>query len=196
MKLLFVDTETTGLSAYKNGLVQIAGIVEIDGKVKEEFNFECRPFEKDEVDAKALTIIGKTREELENLPSPKKTYQKVVTLFDKYIDKFNRSDKFYLVGQNIKFDHGFLQAWFKKNDDKYFGSYAWNYMVDLIAIATLFRVAGKFKTDDMKLETMAKEFDISLDAHDALNDIRATREIFYRFVEQVKHEKVREEVAG
>jgi len=39
MKLLFLDVETTGVDNSKNGIIQLSGIIEIDGVIKEEFNF-------------------------------------------------------------------------------------------------------------------------------------------------------------
>ena len=56
MKLLFLDTETTGLEPGKHGVVQIAGIIEIDGVVKEEFDFLCRPFDGQLYEARALEM--------------------------------------------------------------------------------------------------------------------------------------------
>ena len=43
MKILWLDTETTGLNTDKCDLIQLAGIVIIDGEEKERFNFYCQP---------------------------------------------------------------------------------------------------------------------------------------------------------
>ena len=43
MKNLWIDLETTGLDVKKHGVVQIAGIVEIDGEIQESFNFFTKP---------------------------------------------------------------------------------------------------------------------------------------------------------
>ena len=48
-KLLYFDTETTGLDPVRNGIIQIAGIIVIDGEVKEEFNIKMQPHENDEI---------------------------------------------------------------------------------------------------------------------------------------------------
>lgn len=37
-KLFFFDLETTGVKFWKNGIHQIAGVIEIDGEVKEELS--------------------------------------------------------------------------------------------------------------------------------------------------------------
>lgn len=186
MKLLFIDTETTGTEPGVHGVVQIAGIIEIDGKVVEEFDLRCRPFQGQIMAAKALEVIGKSADEVLAYPDPKETYRKLVSIFQKHIDRYNKNDKFHMVGQNTKFDYDMLTAWFNKNGDKFFYAYVAYHLIDLIQATALFTVAGKMKLPNMKLATVAEAFGIQFDAHDALEDIRTTREIFYRFVTILK----------
>lgn len=42
-KILFYDLETTGVMYWKNGIHQISGIIDIDGEIKETFNFKMQP---------------------------------------------------------------------------------------------------------------------------------------------------------
>lgn len=186
MKLLFLDAETTGVDNTKNGIIQIAGIVEIDGEVKEEFNMTCRPFPGQAVSPDALKVTGKTMDEIRAYPEPQTTYRDIVAILDRYIDRYNKTDKFYMVGQNTKFDYDFMTAWFKNNGNPYFYAYVAYHLIDVIQATALFTVAGHFKLENMKLATVAKHFGIPLKAHDAMNDIRATREIFYRYVDLLK----------
>ena len=62
-KLLHLDVETTGLYAPGAGLVQVAGIVEIDGEEVETFDLRCRPFPGDLLNKDALQIIGKVKKQ-------------------------------------------------------------------------------------------------------------------------------------
>jgi DNA polymerase-3 subunit epsilon len=39
MKYFFFDLETTGTKYWKNGIHQISGLIEIDGEIKEKFDF-------------------------------------------------------------------------------------------------------------------------------------------------------------
>lgn len=194
MKLLFLDTETTGVDRTKNGIVQIAGIVEIDGEIKEEFNIRCRPYPGQTYTTEALTVIGKTVEEIKEYPDPKEAYQKLHGIFNKYIDRYNKNDKFHMVGQNTKFDYDFLTAWFEHAGDKFFYAYVAYYLIDLIQATALFTVAGKMKLPNMKLATVADSFGIKFQAHDALEDIRVTRQIFYKFVQLIKQINMGKEV--
>ena len=186
MKLLYLDCETTGIDPFKNGLIQVAGLLEIDGEVKEEFNFKCRPFPGKLISEDALKANGVTLEELKVLPDPKEVYQKLLAIFDKYVDRYAKEDKFYQVGQNTKFDYDFLSQWFKDNGNKYFYAYVRYHLIDLIQATALFHVAGKMNLVNMKLETVAQFFRIDFKAHDALEDIKTARKIFYRYVELMK----------
>ena len=52
MKILYLDTETTGITA-NSAVIQFAGIIEIDGEVKEEFNIRCKPHKDADISEKA-----------------------------------------------------------------------------------------------------------------------------------------------
>ena len=60
MKLHFFDLETTGLDEEKCAIVQIGGIIEINGKVVEEFKISMRPHAGALIQEEALKKIGKT----------------------------------------------------------------------------------------------------------------------------------------
>ena len=90
MKVLYFDTETTGLDKEKHALIQLSGIVEVDGEVKEKFDFRIAPFPQDIVDPDALKINGITVEQLATYPKPYLAYANILKLFDKYIDKIKQ----------------------------------------------------------------------------------------------------------
>ena len=187
MKLLFIDTETTGLDPQVNGMIQIAGMIDIDGDVKEEFNYRMAPFKGDLVNAKALSVIGYSLDELRGFDDPAIVYGKLIKLFGKYVDKYDKRDKFHIVGQNVGFDYRFMQRFFERNNDKYLYAYIQYHQIDLIAITALFKLAGKLEgLENMKLVTVKKHFGLESKDHDALEDIRATRSIFYEYLKQLK----------
>lgn len=194
MKLLFIDTETTGLKPGTHGVVQIAGIVEIDGQVAEEFNFLCGIFAGQLFDARALEVNGRTVEEINKMPDPLEVYGKLKAIFKKYVDPYNKNDKFVIAGQNVAFDYAMMEAFWNKCGDKYWYSWVDFRGLDVITATALFQAAGHFKLPNMKLETVARHFGIELKAHDALHDIRATREIYHRYVDMIK--QVKTEVAA
>ncbi len=184
MKLLYVDIESTGLNAKTDGLIQISGIIEIDGEVKEEFDLKCRPFKGDIIDKKALEVNKTSIKELREWEDPGRVYLKLKSIFDKYVDKYDRLDKFYAIGQNVGFDLDFMREWFVKNNDNYFGSYVHYHKIDLIAITTALRMVGRLDgLENMKLVSLKKYFGMESKDHDAWFDIVATRDIFKKYLE-------------
>ena len=186
MKILFFDCETTGTNPELHDITQFAAIVEIDGVVKEEVNWRCQPSHWENVDPKALEVTGVSLEELRELETPDKMAKKIKRLFDKYIDKFDKNDKFFPAGHNVTFDLNFLQNFWKQHIDQYgTGSYQnWKALDSLIFINFLMG-SGRVKEStikDRKLSTIAEWAGVELDAHDALSDIRATRIIINRML--------------
>lgn len=186
MKLLFLDTETTGLEVGKHGVIQISGVIEIDGEVKETFDIRCRPFPGQMVSQQALKVQDLTHERIITFQTPEEAYKKLLPIFDKYIDRYNKEDKFFLVGQNTKFDYDMLTEWFKRNGNNFLYAYIFYYLIDIVQISALFKMAGIINPENMKLKTLAKCFGIEFKAHDALEDIQATREMFHWYVKTIK----------
>jgi len=182
MKLFYVDTETSGLSFYKNGVVQTAAIIEIDRKVVQEVNLYSNLFPNDEIHPKALECNGLTVKQIRSFPSPETTYNELLGILGNYVDKYDKDDKFIAVGQGIDYDMGMLKAFFSKNDDKFFGSWFHNYTIDLKQIAAVLKYLEMFPVANLKLETMATYLGIKYDAHEALADIRTTRIILKHLI--------------
>ena len=176
-KILWFDTETTGLDPKKNDPVQIAGIIEIDGNIVEEFQVFSQPIKWENISEAALKVNGLDRDKLKKFASPKEAMNDLTETFGDFISKFDKGDKFYPAGYNVRFDLDFLSSWFRKQGDRYFGSWVnWRY-IDPLPFIYLQDYKGDLNLPDYKLGTVAKHFGIELDAHDALSDIRATREI-------------------
>lgn len=175
MKILYFDTETTGFSAKEQDIIQIAGIIEIDGSVKEEFNFKCQPFSYENISEDALKINGMTIEKLKTFKTPQEMYKKLIGIFMKYVNNLTFSSKFVPSGQNIPFDLRFLDQFFIKNNDVNFHSWIEPGIIDLLQLTTKLKRSGKYNFENQKLGTIAQFFNVPLIAHDALEDIKATR---------------------
>ena len=177
-KVLYFDVETTGLDPVKHDIVQIAGLVEINGEVKEEFEFKARPLGKEEdVSQEALDIHGYTLESIREFPEARETYNKLTALFGKYIDKYNKADKFTPAGYNVGFDMNFLKEFFNKNGDVYFGSWLNWKKVDPLPLLYFLDYSDRVSLSNYRLVTVCEHFGVKIDAHDALSDIKATREV-------------------
>lgn len=179
MKILYLDTETTGTTA-NSAVIQFAGIIEIDGEVKKEFNIRCKPHKNADISEKALEVTGMTLDIINSYQEPKKAFEEIESIFEKYCDRFDRNDKFILVGQNIKFDFQKLYEFYVRLGNKYLGSWInFKLMFDTLAVIQALQFVDRLPIlENNKLITWCNHFDIKLEnAHDALADIRATREL-------------------
>lgn len=182
-KLLYIDTETTGLYPNKHGLTQVAAIVVIDGSEHDRINLDINPNTyttfTPQIDDKALEIQGKT---LDQLSTHKGSFCQFTEFVSTLSEHLEEDEKFQIVGYNTSFDIGFIKAWFKDSDMK-FSDYFTYKDIDVFALVKHLRVLGLLgDCEDDKLATVCKYFGIELDAHDAMNDIVATRKLYQLLV--------------
>ena len=184
MKVCYFDTETTGLDSIKNDIIQIAGIIEIDKKVEHEFVFTCQPFSYENISQEALDVHGMSVDDIKEFDKPQVVYKNLINLFSQYINRYDRNDKFYPAGQNVRFDIDFLRQFFIKNRDKYYGSWFNYHAIDLISLSAILEYTGSISVNNLKLETIAEYFGYEFKAHDALEDIKMTRKLIREIIEK------------
>lgn len=184
-KIIFIDTETGGVNPEKAALIQLSGIIRIDKKDVEKFNFYIKPFENSEVTEKALEVQGRTLEELktDKYVEEKEVYKQFINLLDKYIDKYDRTDKFIVAGYNVRFDVDILKAFFQRHGNNFLFSYLDSSMLDPLYSIRLLQIAEILPVlENNKLETWCKHFGIELKAHDSLEDIEATKKLIGKLI--------------
>jgi len=182
-KLLFFDCETTGLDPKLNDIIQFAYIIDIDGEVKEEGNIFMQPFSYDNVSQKALDINRSTIDKIKTYQSSYDGYKQIINVFNKYIDKYDKNDRFSPAGYNVGFDREFLQQFFLKHNNKFCWGYVDYNAIDPMPILRMLTLKGSLKMSNHKLITACENFKIPINTHDALSDIRATRELAYKLME-------------
>nr|DAS49962.1 MAG TPA: DNA polymerase III subunit alpha [Caudoviricetes sp.] len=188
-KIIFIDTETGGVNPEKAALIQLSGIIRIDKKDVEKFNFYIKPFENSEVTEKALEIQGRTLEELktDKYVEEKEVYKQFINLLDKYIDKYDRTDKFIVAGYNVRFDVDILKAFFQRHGNNFLFSYLDSSMLDPLYSIRLLQIAEVLPVlENNKLETWCKHFGIELKAHDSLEDIVATKKLIGKLISLIR----------
>lgn len=181
-KTLLFDVETTGLDKEKCAIIQIAGLIEIDGEVKEEFDIKIAPFEGAEINQDALDVIKKTEEEIKAYQDPIKGYNQFKNICLKYVNKYDKHDKMAIVAHNISFDFDFLVNWSRRSGDSYLGSFIdFKKQFCTLRVVQGLKYVGVFpETENNKLVTLCEKLNISFTgmAHDALFDIRATHKLY------------------
>jgi DNA polymerase-3 subunit epsilon len=179
---IFYDVETTGVKPTKHSIHQIAGGIEVDGLIHEEFNFKVRPHPKAKIEKEALAVSGVTEEQVLAYLPMKVVHGQFITLLSKYIDRFDSKSKAYLVGyNNRKFDDIFLRAWFEQCGDVFFGSWFWSDSLDVICFASEYLSDRRAEMPSFKLHRVAKELGIQVDdsrLHDALYDVIIMRQVY------------------
>lgn len=182
MKVIHIDAETTGTDPAKNGIIQLAGFIEINNKQEHKFDWNIKPFKADIIDEHALKINNTTVEELENYTPSQEAYLLFKSMLNCYVDKFDRTDKFYWIGYNSRFDMDFAREWFRKSGDNYFGSWFYFPPIDVMNLAALDLMKKNIRLNDMKLGTVAAHYGIEappgMELHDAFTDIMITKSLF------------------
>ncbi len=187
-KILWIDLETTGTDPLRHGIIQLAALAEIDGEVVEEIDLRMGLMAKHEINPEALEKNGIPEEEIRSYPHPSNQFIKFETFLERYINRYEKLDKFVLAGYNINaFDEPFLRQLFLDNaaDRKarqyggYFGSWFFWPKRDVQVYVAEHIAENDMRLENYKLETLCGTFNIPIKAHDALSDIHATR-ILYR----------------
>lgn len=181
VKLFYLDLETSGVDSTKHGIWQMAGRV-IIGQQEEQFNMLIRPFEHDILDPEALAVGKQTEESLfgSDRLDPIVAYRKLMAILGKYVDKFDRRDKFHLVAFNATFEDQFMRRWFEKCDDKYYGSWFFWPTVDVAQLAGYRLMKERHRLENFRNSTVAAYLGIEVDQerlHEAQYDIDLTQQI-------------------
>lgn len=182
IKQVFIDLESTGTNPETNGIHQISGIIVIDGKTEDEFDFKVRPQIGTVIDPKALEIGGVTADEIGKYAEPGLVHRQLIKLLSRYVDKFKSYDKFHFCGYNSAyFDMPFLRKFFTRNGDNYFGSFFWSASIDVMILAAEHLKAIRHVMPDFKLSTVAAQLGITVNdgmLHDGLYDVRLTKQVY------------------
>ena len=181
IKKAFLDTETSGLNPKLSAILEIGCILEVNGKIVEEFVIECSPFKDDIIDDKALEVNKIKKEDLYNRMPPRKAHQEFIQKLGCHINRFAKTDKFFFIGYNSTFDYQFLRAFFTKNDDKFFGSYFFYPSIDVAVLAAMHLMNDRYKMTNFKQTTVCTEMGIEVDmeaAHSALYDANLVKSLY------------------
>jgi len=187
------DIETGGLDYTKHPIIEIA-IIGINEKLEEVFKYEnyVKPYNYLIVEPGALKANGINMDSVYNNGiEVRQLYEDLKKLFKQY--KVGRA-KPILVGHNIyNFDNGFVEYVFdlfeKRKSDSNLYNYVEKYCFDTIFHAR--QKTGHIDVENYKLGTVCRDMGVELiDAHRAMNDTQATRDLFIKFIENMRSNEV------
>lgn len=182
---IFFDVETTGTNYKLHSIIQLAGLVEVNGEVVESFDYKVRPHPKARIEPEALRVNNTTEEEIMSYPSMRKVHKAFTRLLSKYVDKYDPKNKAYLIGFNNRaFDDFFLRYFFELCGDRFIGAWFWADTIDVLCLAGQYLMEERTAMPSFKLKRVALTLGIDTDKkelHDALYDSKLTRQI-YRIV--------------
>lgn len=171
---LFIDTETTGLNPKYHSVIQIAAILDIDEYIIDTFNVKVRPVNGGGISQESLEFLNIKESDFLNPEylDDDVAYQQLLDFMLKhYLDK----DQFTIIGHNIRFDIDVLNTLFLRNqDDLHTFPFA---IFDTLQYAR----ENMPECDKYNLGFLCEHFGLKLEnAHDAMADITANRELFYK----------------
>lgn len=190
-KILWLDTETTGVDTRIDDVVQIA--VQVDHN-DDTFQTLVQPpdLDLDSLDnshIRALDVSGITVDQLKSAPSNYEGWCALRSFLRQYVDPFNKSDRYLVAGYNVKFDIDILRTWWHKRNDKYFGSYFYPYVLDVMVILVDGFARSVFQSpppETLQLGTVIEWAGIAPPGklHDAMTDVLATRMLYNWILER------------
>ena len=178
-RIAWIDTETTGLDPVKCDVVQIAILIEEEGNIIEEGNISMRPYPNALIADEALRTNNKTKEEIAQYPYPMEGIYKFKKILQGYVSPYDKRDKLFFAGYNPSFDVTMLNHAFLKNKDTYFMSWFFSCFIDVRSFVGEHFLSSDIVLSNYKLKTVCSHFGIEFKAHDAMEDIRATRDLYY-----------------
>ncbi|TCD47261.1 3'-5' exonuclease [Chlorobium sp. N1] len=185
-KVLWFDLETTGTNPDIHGIIQFAGLAEIDGLVAESFEIRMQPHNGAVIEDEALEVSGTSREDLATFTPHEEAFRQIDAFLSRHVSRYDRDDKFYPAGYNVRFDMDFLGRMFRRYDQYGLGSFINWRSIDPQPLLNLMEYMGVVSLPNHRLQTVCDHFGIKLDnAHDALADITATRALMHRLLEHV-----------
>jgi len=184
IKLLWIDVETTGLDPKVHEIIQLAGLFEIPGGVKEEFNYRIRPTKWKDISEEALKINRISMENLRSFPPASLAYHSFLKMLLRWTSVYNPYEKVILCGQNVNFDYGFMKSFFKANGNDEWSSYVMHGKLELMTLAVLHELKiGDRVFQSHSLSSICEYLGVDINgAHDAMVDIKATRECIKRLL--------------
>jgi DNA polymerase III epsilon subunit-like protein len=177
MRKVWIDCESTGLDPSRHTVIQIAALCEGD-----EFHAKIHPQPGTEISAGAMMVNSFLHDE-----AVRQDPRTVGIDFLKFLKKHRDLNKGYRLlfsGHNVQFDISFLKAWYARMQVTGFEEIGDYHYCDSMHLAIALKDKGLLPLNQkLNLSALCERFGVKNEtAHDALSDIKATRELYHKML--------------
>jgi DNA polymerase III epsilon subunit-like protein len=191
-KYLVIDTETTGLKAFENGVIQLSALA-LDREliVIDEFNEYIKPPKWAVYDPESLKVNGITQEQIDQGLS----YEQACRAFISFIKDNFGDTKPIMVAQFFPFDYSFLDRMFEEVQPGIglFQNICSRDYLDTKSIANALNLRAEIENKPTPFPSTSLANPLGLKSslgidlskykpHDALEDCKATRDVLEKLV--------------
>jgi DNA polymerase III epsilon subunit-like protein len=176
VRVVWVDTETTGLETDNSGAFEIAFLIYDGADMVEEKLYHLNPLnDQIKFGEEAFNVNGVPEETIRSYPPAEKVIPEIVEFLDKYVPP----DGLVFAGYKCGFDYGHLKALFDRYGE-HMETFFSGRMIDVLELVKRARAMRILKHNgDNQLTTLCKALEIPQEnAHTALDDIKATRKLY------------------
>ena len=174
MKLLWVDTETTGLDPVLNDIISLCCIIQNENNIIEDkIYLEMCPYSMINIDNEALNINGYTYDMMFSFQKSKQAFNKLLNFLDRH-----KEEKYIMAGYNVSFDFNMIYSFFNKSKSNQFSNYFDYHKFDIYSLVMHLKLNNKIKSNKLGLRHVCKEFGIFFDNHNAEQDTKACMELY------------------
>lgn len=189
IKTVFFDLETTGVDFQNSAVIQIGAILDIDGEEVDNLNLKLKPHNGANIDQKALDVTGLTIEDLMEDPERighMEGYWKFMEFCGFHPGRFvDTHQRIHRAGYNIlAFDNTFMAELGRRSRDNHcYAKFHWP-GIDVATMACVALRGNRATMRNFKLMSVAKLLGVDTEgkAHDALFDVRVTRDLYYNLL--------------
>jgi DNA polymerase-3 subunit epsilon len=173
---LWCDTETTGIDPRESGAFEIAFLVYRGAELLDERLFHLNPLNDEVLFSEEASQINGVSEETIRSYQP---LEKIAPEIAAFLERHTPPEKMVFAGYCSDFDYGHLGALFFRGGFS-ISDYCNGKMIDVHSLVKRAVEMGLLPgTPNKKLTTMTKALGIIHDdAHTALSDIKATRQLY------------------
>lgn len=167
-----IDLETTGLNPKNDKIIEIGAVKVVNGMVAETFETFVNPHRP--LEERIVELTGIRQEDLQSAPDIKEALPRVLDFAGDEI----------LLGHSILFDYSFLKKAAVDQKQKF----------ERLGVDTL-KIARKYLPDleSRSLDYLCRHYGIPHVAHRALEDAKATVELYFKLREEFASEETKKD---